>query len=109
MEDDTVESDSGSECIPDHIIKIVSRPGDPLFDGISNLTALRLLNDVDIRLAPLPPSGTSRITPSNRLIDRNGLQEIYRGKTIWIYDRQSNADESVRLVNQEGDMYGTAT
>lgn len=103
------ETDSESDVIPEHIIKIITRAKDISFDNISNLTALRLFNDVAIRLAPLPPPGTTRIHPSSRLIDRNKLQEVYTGKTIWIYDRRSNADESVRLVSPHGNAYGTAT
>jgi hypothetical protein len=103
------ESDSESEASPpSHIIKIVERSSNQ-FHGISNLSALRLLNDVVIRRTPSPPTDTKRISPSNRLIDRNGLQEIYTGKTIWIYDAQSNIDESTRLVSQQGSEYGTAT
>jgi len=79
------------------------------FDKMSNLTALRLLNDVDIRLSPSPPPGTPRIYPPNRLIDQAGWQEIYSGLTIWIYDALSNTDQCVRLVSQQGNMYGTAT
>lgn len=109
MEEDIVESDSASESLQEHIIKVIASASDPLFQDISNLTALRLLNDVDLRPAPSPPIGTNRIKPGNRLIDRNGLQEIYTGKTIWIYDGQSNTDGSARLVSQQGDIYGTAT
>lgn len=110
MEDDEVQSDSesGSEITPEHIIKVIPNQSN-ILNGISNLTALRLLNDVGIRLSPSPPAGANRIKPGNRLIDKGGLQEIYIGKTIWIYDRQSNVDESVRLVSQQGDVYGTAT
>ncbi|KAI1794099.1 hypothetical protein LXA43DRAFT_157956 [Ganoderma leucocontextum] len=78
--------------------------------GISNLAALRLLNDVDVRRAPAPPRGTKRIRPQNRLVDHDGWQEVYSGKTVWIYDDKSNQDQSVRLVSQRGTpMYGTAT
>ncbi|KAJ3477975.1 hypothetical protein NLI96_g10087 [Meripilus lineatus] len=80
-----------------------------LFTSISNLGSLRLLNDVDIRHAPLPPQGTKRVKPPHRLIDKDGFQEIYRGKRIWIYDLRSNRDQSVRVVGQQGDIYGTAT
>ncbi|CDO70599.1 hypothetical protein BN946_scf184656.g14 [Trametes cinnabarina] len=80
------------------------------FEGISNLTALRLLNDVDARRAPAPPTGTKRIRPPNRLVDHDGWQEVYTGKIIWIYDAESNRDQCVRLVSQKGAaMYGTAT
>ena len=76
--------------------------------AISNLSALRLLNDVDIRLAPAPPPSTKRIKPPNRLVDLDGWQEVYGGKMLWIYDAKSNDDQCVRVVNQQGDMYGTA-
>ena len=79
------------------------------FAGLSNLAALRLLNDVDARRAPRPPPGTRRIRPPNRLVDHDGWQEVYAGKTVWIYDARSNADQCVRLVSQRGAMYGTAT
>ncbi|KAI0703378.1 hypothetical protein C8T65DRAFT_259177 [Cerioporus squamosus] len=78
--------------------------------GISNLDALRLLNDVDARRAPSPPQGTKRIRPPNRLVDHDGWQEVYTGKALWIYDAKSNEDQCVRLVSQKGAaMYGTAT
>jgi len=77
--------------------------------NISNLTALRLFNDVDIRPAPAPAAGEKRIKPPNRLVDYHGWQEIYNGKMLWIYDAKSNADQCVRLVGQQGAMYGTAT
>jgi len=80
-----------------------------IFQNISNLRALRLFNDVDIRPAPVVPSGSRRISPPNRLVDFAGWQEIYSGVTLWIYDALSNTDQSVRLVSPEGDVYGTAT
>ncbi len=108
MEVDEGESDSEPEATLNHIIKIIPNL-DNIFNGISNLTALRLLNDASIRHAPSPPAGVSRVKPSNRLIDKGGLQEINTGKTIWVYDGHSNTDERVRLVSQQGDIYGTAT
>lgn len=77
--------------------------------GLSNLGALRLVNDVDVRRAPPVPEGTKRVSPGNRLVDLDGYQEVYKGKTVWVYDAKSNADQSVRLVSQQADMYGTAT
>ncbi|KAG6920095.1 hypothetical protein DXG01_010163 [Tephrocybe rancida] len=108
------DSDSDTESFegpPSPIIKIVnpSVPEILLFQNISNLEALHLLNDVDIRPAPTPPTGESRIKPPNRLIDQGMWQEIYTGMNIWIYDAQSNTDQCVRLVSQQGDIYGTAT
>ncbi|KAJ7668427.1 hypothetical protein DFH06DRAFT_1181654 [Mycena polygramma] len=115
MGDDEGDDESDEESadgLTAPIIKII----DPVLEedkaivqGISNLRALRLLNDVDIRPAPAPPTGTKRYSPPNRLVDKKGWQEIYTGLTIWIYDTQSHTDQCVRLVNQEGDVYGTAT
>ncbi|KAF9268813.1 hypothetical protein L218DRAFT_532334 [Marasmius fiardii PR-910] len=80
-----------------------------IFENISNLTALRFFNDVDIRPSPLLPPDARRIAPPHRLIDQSGWQEIYVGVNIWIYDTKSNTDKSARLVSLEGDVYGTAT
>ncbi|KAG6821049.1 hypothetical protein H0H93_007939 [Arthromyces matolae] len=109
-EDSNSDTESLNE-IPAPVIKIVNpTPSEMhLFHNISNLRALRLLNDVDIRPAPRPGAGQSRIKPPNRLIDQGSWQEIYTGLTLWIYDAQSNTDSCVRLVSQEGDIYGTAT
>lgn len=80
------------------------------FAGLSNIAALRLFNDVDVRRAPAPPQGTRRIKPPNRLVDHDGWQEVYSGKTVWVYDARSNQDQCVRLVSQtSAAMYGTAT
>jgi len=115
MDNDTAEgddSDSDDEEVEGKLIKVIN-PDAPAeratFQNISNLRALRLLNDVDIRPAPAVPSGSKRISPQNRLVDLAGWQEIYTGVTLWIYDQQSNVDGSVRLVGGEGDIYGTAT
>jgi hypothetical protein len=81
-----------------------------LFSGISNLTALRLFNEVDVKRI-IPPGPGNHISPQNRLIDYAGWKEIYEGKPVWIYDSRSNSDQSVRVVNQgsHSDLYGTAT
>lgn len=109
---DDGESDSDDSTTTPDIIAILD-PSDPTerarFNGISNLTALRLFNDVDIRPAPAPLAGVKRVSPPNPLVDQGGWQEIYTGKTLWIYDARSNVDECARLVSQEGDFYGTAT
>ena len=77
--------------------------------NISNITALRLFNDVDIRSAPPIPESASRVKSGHPLIDFHGWQEVYNGKSLWIYDTQSNLDECVRAVSQASDIYGTAT
>jgi hypothetical protein len=77
--------------------------------GVSNLGALRLLCDVDIRRSPPRPSDVKPVNPPNPLIDHGGFQEVYEGKGVWIYDARSNTDQSVRVVSLQGDVYGTAT
>ncbi|KAF8170235.1 hypothetical protein K438DRAFT_1614284, partial [Mycena galopus ATCC 62051] len=115
MADDDGDDDSDDESVDGlvgPIIKIidpVSEQERSIIQNISNLHALRLLNDVDVRPAPSPPTGTKRYSPPNRLVDKKGWQEIYTGLTIWIYDAQSNADQCARLVSQQSDIYGTAT
>ncbi|KIJ67867.1 hypothetical protein HYDPIDRAFT_25332 [Hydnomerulius pinastri MD-312] len=104
--------DSDDEDAPPPIFHIINPPSPQdrhLLTDISNLTALRLFNDVDVRTAPSPPKGSKRVKPANRLVDCHGWQEIYTGKNIWIYDTKSNTDQCARLVSQSGDMYGTAT
>ncbi|KAF8198018.1 hypothetical protein BJ912DRAFT_54742 [Pholiota molesta] len=107
---DDEDSDDSAE-LPE--LLLILDPTDPAYrarlSNISNLTALRLFNDVDIRPTPGPPAGSKRISPPNPLIDQDGWQEVYNGKTLWIYDGQSNTDECARLVSQEPDFYGTAT
>lgn len=107
---DEGESDSSNE-LPDFlkILNPVEQSDKIRFTNISNITALRLFNDVDIRPAPRRPPGTKPISPPNPLIDLSGWQEIYSGKNIWIYDTLSNLDGSVRVVSQTSDFYGTAT
>jgi hypothetical protein len=74
-----------------------------------NIAILRLVAEADIRPAPPVPQGSKRVKPGHRLIDLDGFQEIYRGRLLWIYDANSNRDGAVRMVNLEGDVYGTAT
>jgi hypothetical protein len=112
MEDSDSDGDTSDDCIQTPLIKLVnpvSTEDRLIFENMSNLTALRLVNAVDIRLSPNPPPGTTRVDPPNRLIDQAGWQEIYSGLNIWIYDVLSNSDQCVRLVSQQGNIYGTAT
>ncbi|PIL36151.1 hypothetical protein GSI_01811 [Ganoderma sinense ZZ0214-1] len=110
-EDEGAEDGDGDLAAPVFfVVNPVSPDERTKLTGISNLTALRLLNDVDVRRAPAPPRGTKRIRPPNRLVDHDGWQEVYAGKMVWVYDEKSNQDQSVRLVSQRGTpMYGTAT
>jgi len=81
-----------------------------LVNNISNLSALQLFCDADIRPAiPPPPDMNTRYKPNNVLINKNGWQLVFAGKDLWIYDAQSARDECVRVVTQAGEMYGTAT
>jgi hypothetical protein len=107
------ESDDESDDSPPTSIISIINPELPeerrLFQKISNIAALQMINDVNLRSAPPRPQGTKKVQPPHPLIDLNDWQEIYTGKTIWIYDAKSVADESVRLVSSAGDVYGTAT
>ena len=76
--------------------------------GLSNLGALRLLTDIVIRPAPARPADT-KLLPPHRLRSRDGWQETYVGKTLWIYDARSNTDGCARLVSGKADLWGTAT
>jgi hypothetical protein len=107
---DDGESDSSNES-PDFlkILNPVEESDRIKFINISNLRALRLFNEVDIRPSPQRPAGTKPISHPSPLIDLGGWQEIYSGKNIWIYDTLSNVDGSVRVVSQTSDFYGTAT
>jgi hypothetical protein len=112
IEDDSGEESSDDEDGRPSVFAVVNPASDEqrrAFSGLSNLGALRLLCEVDIRQAPPRPTDVKAITTPNRLIDRGGYQEIYDGKGIWIYDAKSNTDQSVRVVNLQGDVYGTAT
>ena len=102
------ESSSGRDSGP--IISILDPSPEilPYFSEISNLTALRLLSDVDLRRLTISPN-VKRFDPPNPIVDFDGWQEIYHGKTLWIYDAMSNQDQCARLVSKRSDFYGTAT
>jgi len=107
---DDGESDSSNES-PGflQILNPIEQSDKIKFTNISNITALRLFNDIDVRPTPARPPGTKPISPQDPLIDLSGWQEIYSGKNLWIYDALSNVDGSVRVVSQTSDFYGTAT
>ncbi|KAI0683228.1 hypothetical protein BC835DRAFT_1296561, partial [Cytidiella melzeri] len=110
-EDEENESQTSFPSSPPPIFHVLTTPASSL-TNISNLSALRLLNDVDIRPIPTPPPpGTKRLRPANRLVDIDGWQEVYRGKMLWIYDARSNMDQCVRVVSQTSasGVYGSAT
>jgi hypothetical protein len=107
-DDSSSESDNGRPPVFT-VVNPTEPPARLALTGISNLAALRLLSDVNVRPAPPRPEGVKVHQPANRLIDHHGLQEVYQGKGVWIYDGQSNVDESVRVVSLQGDIYGTAT
>ena len=103
---------NGNTPSPPSIFTLVNpSETDPLraqISNASNLKVLRLFNDVSVKRAISPPQGTPRVR-GNRLIDCDGYVEVYEGNIVWIYDGQSNADRSVRLVSQRGEVYGAAT
>ena len=107
-EKDGSESSSDGDTGP--IISILDPSPEvrPYFSDISNLAALRLLNDVDLRRLAIPPN-VKRFSPPNPIVDYDGWQEIYHGKTLWIYDATSNQDQCARLISKRSDFYGTAT
>ncbi len=111
LEDADADADDEGDDAPIFCVINAATPAEQArFAGLSNIAALRLFNDVDVRRAPAPPQGTRRIKPPNRLVDHDGWQEVYAGKTVWIYDARSNQDQCVRLVSQtSAAMYGTAT
>lgn len=112
VEPDSSDDDDDDDDEPSVLLKIINPEGEQdrtALSNISNLTALRLIDDVGLRVTPSPPAGTNRIVDKNPLIDFGGYQEIYEGLDVWIYDSKSNQDQSVRVVSQEGDVYGTAT
>lgn len=108
MDDDKDDSESSSDQGP--IISVLDPSPEirPYFSDVSNLTALRLLNDVDIRKLTIAPD-VKRFSPPSPIVDYDGWQEIYHGKTLWIYDATSNQDQCTRLVSKRSDFYGTAT
>ncbi|EMD37870.1 hypothetical protein CERSUDRAFT_136778 [Gelatoporia subvermispora B] len=112
-EDDSADEDD-EESEPPHRMIFCLNPTTPegrqRFTSMSNIRALRLFGDVDIRAAPSRPPDVKRVSPPNRLIDQGGWQEIYFSRTVWVYDAQSNIDQCARLVSSQGpDLYGTAT
>ncbi|KAG8910690.1 hypothetical protein FRC01_006188, partial [Tulasnella sp. 417] len=101
----------------------------PLVENASNLRLLRLFNDVQIVPAPpkpRPPQGDlfsgmpkkkqqqpqaeTKSSPNNRLVDKFGWKEVYPGRILWVFDAESNAAGSVRVVNSGDDSaYGSST
>ena len=109
---DEESDESSDEGMISDIIKFINPTEEAeraQLTNISNITALRLFNDTDIRQAPSPGPNVKRISPPHPLIDQNGWQEIYTGKNLWVFDARSNNDGCVRVVSQTGDFYGTAT
>jgi len=110
VDDGKNESDGSSDQDSGPVISILDPSPEiqPYFSDISNLAALRLLNDVDLRKLVTPPN-TRRFNPPNPIVDYDGWQEIYHGKSLWIYDATSNQDQCARLISKCSDFYGTAT
>ncbi|KAF8604688.1 hypothetical protein BDV93DRAFT_491993 [Ceratobasidium sp. AG-I] len=82
-------------------------PKDVLSDA-SNIALLRLFNDaIIVPSPPLMEGAPKRIM--HRLIDEDGYQEVYQGARIWVWDRQSAKDQTLRLVSSRAYVYGDAT
>ncbi|KAH7341971.1 hypothetical protein B0J17DRAFT_648822 [Rhizoctonia solani] len=76
----------------------------------SNIALLRLFNDVSVVPSPsLPSDAPKRIKPGHRLIDEDRFQEVYSGGRIWVWDRQSAKDQTLRLISPQVFAYGDAT
>ncbi|CAE6426959.1 unnamed protein product [Rhizoctonia solani] len=76
----------------------------------SNITLLRLFNDVSVVPSPpLPDNAPKRIKPGHRLMDEDGFQEVYTGGRLWVWDHQSTKDQTLRLVSPHVFVYGDAT
>ncbi|EJD02744.1 uncharacterized protein FOMMEDRAFT_167914 [Fomitiporia mediterranea MF3/22] len=111
---DASKATSASE--PVSLFAILSPPtSSPLrarLSGISNLAALRLLNDVDAVRSPVPvPKSNSGPSSSagHRLAGLHGFVEAYTGPLIWVYDARSNTDQAARVVSQCAEGVGSAT
>lgn len=86
-----------------------------LCQNATNLTLLRLFNDIDIAPCLPVPQGRKRVkgslglSPSVRLVDSHGFHEVYSGRMIWVYDTKSNTDGCARLITQRPTYYGLST
>ncbi|KAG8939061.1 hypothetical protein FRC04_007036 [Tulasnella sp. 424] len=129
------EGSSSQTEIPSVFHIINPEPTDPLralLENAPNIRLLRLFNDVQIVPAPpkprppqgdlfsgMPkkkqqqqPSSAAASSPknTNRLVDKFGWKEVYPGRVLWVYDAESNAAGSVRVVNSGDDSaYGSST
>lgn len=114
---DSEASDEGSDQDPfKSNFAILSPPQDShlgaYLTNISNLGALRLLNDANVTRVPwaqAPRLPNTRSQPPNRLTGLHGFVETYDGPFIWIYDTRSNTDKAVRVVSQGIEGIGSAT
>ncbi|KAG9049193.1 hypothetical protein FS837_010915 [Tulasnella sp. UAMH 9824] len=123
-------SSSASQAEIPSVFHIINpAPTDPLrslVEDASNIRLLRLFNDIQIVPAPPKPrppqgdlfSGMPKKKPqpqsekpsNNRLVDKFGWKEVYPGRILWIFDSESNATGSVRVVNSGDDSaYGSST
>ncbi|PAV18555.1 hypothetical protein PNOK_0539700 [Pyrrhoderma noxium] len=109
-----VSNDEGDA--PESLFALFSPPlGSPLrtrLTNISNLNALRLLNDADARRIPypqVPQRSNTQSQPVHRLTSLHGFVESYIGPFIWVYDSRSNVDKAVRVVSHCVEGVGSAT
>ena len=110
---DDAESSESSDNGLDSSFTFLDPPVESSFrqrlSGMSNLAALRLLNDVDVARKPMPSSGTQAYSLQHRLMGLDGFVERYRGPLVWVYDSRSNTDGAARVISQRPESVEAAT
>ncbi|KZT41527.1 hypothetical protein SISSUDRAFT_1042889 [Sistotremastrum suecicum HHB10207 ss-3] len=109
MPDDDVSTPASDDDTPSSFIIFSAPEHRSILEGASNLSLLRLFNDVSLVHAPPKPKDATEKPIQHVLVDRDGLQEAYEGRLLWVYDQASNRDQSVRAVSLQGQTYGSAT
>lgn len=113
VDTDDADSDESSGSELDSSFVFLDPPAGSSFRqkllGMSNLAALRLLNDVDVARKPMPSQGTQSYSLQHRLIGLDGFVERYRGPLVWVYDSRSNTDGAARVISQQSESVESAT
>jgi len=108
-QDPTPVANSPDVQTPSSFILFSSAEHRPILEGASNLTLLRLFNDVNLVHAPSRPKDSTEKAPQHNLVNRDGFQEAYEGRLLWVFDHASNRDQSARAVSLSGQTYASAT
>ena len=82
---------------------------EPTFLNASNIRLLRAFVDVDVVPCPGRAESVKPIKGRNPLVDLDGLQEVYEGRVVWVYDAETVKTGSVRLISGRQKTYGVAT